>query len=410
MPLGSSSDSLVDLKSMAWAESSTNLATRPLGPLSTMTPGDTPQGGSWTDQWWEPGRDISQYERDFIDKKTSSRKAGDQSCFACFLAPWFARHNDDNDETDSDEEEEVDTLVDDSTSGGSFQGGILKRSSISVQVTPGIASSKRGSYHPKDYREDSHQSSSSLLPHHVRFTKPIGKVVDIQPFCTMAPEERNSVWWQLSDFDAFKRELSLLTKSKQLGGCEVWLGNSTDDLKEEVGKETDPKWWHKFGHSRRGLERYLSQEQQEVEIFKALAKKKVFEEQKRQRRNKDKEEEIARVYQDYTAWSRDLALAAAASDADAVASGFDDASRKTREYYLVKQAVLSGGNLNKHTPQFMVPVGLEKKPPSAYREVKKKRASRPLGKSLSKTAAGFGTRENVGTLISAVNEVTRGQG
>jgi hypothetical protein len=61
------------------------------------------------------------------------------------------------------------------------------------------------------------------------------------------------------------------------------------------------------------------------------------------------------VYHEYTAWSRDLALAAGASDADAVMTNFDDDKRHTREYYLLKQVVASGFKVHKRMPKFMYP-------------------------------------------------------
>jgi len=54
-------------------------------------------------------------------------------------------------------------------------------------------------------------------------------------------------------------------------------------------------------------------------------------------------------------YSRDLALAAGASDADAVRTNFDENKRHTREYYLLKQIVASGNLVHKHMPQFMLP-------------------------------------------------------
>ena len=50
-----------------------------------------------------------------------------------------------------------------------------------------------------------------------------------------------------------------------------------------------------------------------------------------------------------------MALAAGASDADAVRTNFDENKRHTREYYLLKQIVASGNLVHKHMPQFMLP-------------------------------------------------------
>lgn len=64
---------------------------------------------------------------------------------------------------------------------------------------------------------------------------------------------------------------------------------------------------------------------------------------------------MLRFLSEYTAWSRDLALAAGASDADAVRTNFDDDRRHTREYYMLKQVVSAGYKVHKHMPQFMLP-------------------------------------------------------
>eukprot|EP00956_Cyclotella_meneghiniana_P003570 scaffold4387_cov32-Cyclotella_meneghiniana.AAC.3 len=126
-------------------------------------------------------------------------------------------------------------------------------------------------------------------------------------------------------------------------------------------------WWHNYDHSRRGLERYAShgQARQILASYK-VATQKVFAEQRRQflfecflpciPRNKARDaDRIAEIYHAYTAWSSDLALAAGASDEDAVRTNFNDETRKTREYYLLKQVMRNGFKVHKHMPQFMLP-------------------------------------------------------
>jgi hypothetical protein len=164
--------------------------------------------------------------------------------------------------------------------------------------------------------------------------------------------------------------------------AEVWLeahenGSSSSGTRQSsfapsgeeestiVGQRSHSRyqWYHQYNHSRRGLERYASpgQARQILASYK-VAVQKVLGEQHRQRLlnclcipgsyNPDR---IAKVYIEYTAWSRDLALAAGASDADAVRTNFDDDKRHTREYFMLKQVVACGFKVHKHMPQFMYP-------------------------------------------------------
>ncbi|KAL9182386.1 hypothetical protein ACHAXT_013038 [Thalassiosira profunda] len=200
------------------------------------------------------------------------------------------------------------------------------------------------------------------------------------------------VWFQREDFEFFRNEMTLLVQedgaSREL--AEVWLdanewerrrsstGDGSDDNNDEGGdgayaprhnrddsnaSTRSRSWWHDYDHSRRGLERYASpgQARQILASYK-VAVQKVLGEQQRQRflhclcipRAHDPAK-IAEVYHEYTAWSRDLALAAGASDADAVRTNFDDDRRHTREYYMLKQVVASGYRVHKHMPNFMLP-------------------------------------------------------
>lgn len=141
-------------------------------------------------------------------------------------------------------------------------------------------------------------------------------------------------------------------------------GNVNGRLTRNQSCDSSSKsWWHNYDHSRRGLERYASpgQARQILASYK-VALHKVLAEQQRQRLlsclfipGARDPEKIAEVYHEYTAWSRDLALAAGASDADAVRTNFDDDKRHTREYYMLKQVVASGYKVHKFMPQFMLP-------------------------------------------------------
>ena len=226
----------------------------------------------------------------------------------------------------------------------------------------------------------------------------IKRVLKVRKF---TPDEALDVWFQRDDFDHFKAEMTLLIQEDEASQelAEVWLkaktsrvasdSSDSDSCNETVTTPSDEHnstapagskkhksyrsrasingraraWWHNYDHSRRGLERYASPGQAR-QIFSSykVAVQKVLGEQRRQRLlgffcfpNAYDPEKIAEVYHEYTAWSRDLALAAGASDADAVSTNFDDDKRHTREYYVLKQVIASGYKVHKHMPQFMLP-------------------------------------------------------
>ncbi|KAL7478716.1 hypothetical protein ACHAW6_004467 [Cyclotella cf. meneghiniana] len=215
---------------------------------------------------------------------------------------------------------------------------------------------------------------------HVHFSE-LKRVLKIRKF---TPEEATQVWYQREDFDHFKAEMTLLIRdmeaSKELAA--IWLDSeeaerrrSTGKLDNSSGKDAKNKtshtksrsWWHDYDHSRRGLERYASpgQARQILASYK-VAVQKVLAEQRRQNLmacllfcippNKNQNaQRIAEIYHEYTAWSSDLALAAGASDADCIRTNFNDETRKTREYYILKQVIKNGYRVHKHMPQFMMP-------------------------------------------------------
>ena len=251
-------------------------------------------------------------------------------------------------------------------------------------------------------------ASSSPAPsidkrnYRVHFSE-IKRVLKVRKFTR---NEALDVWFQRDDFDHFKAEMTLLIQeveaSREL--AEVWLdaksssvaseaseyknhgGDGTGDISGDGNSPTSAQhsgdtrenghhqqrfnsrgkaraWWHNYDHSRRGLERYASpgHARQILASYK-VAVQKVLGEQRWQRilgfcciPNAYDPEKIAEVYHEYTAWSRDLALAAGASDADAVSTNFDDDKRHTREYYVLKQVIASGYKVHKHMPQFMLP-------------------------------------------------------
>ena len=224
---------------------------------------------------------------------------------------------------------------------------------------------------------------------HVEFS-PMARVLTVKSHKDMDNDEKGGIWWQRSDYEEFRKTGRMITKAMLEGGSEIWLATNQSwqlpnkdrqsTLKHAVSlaeqhaaftkgdmtakkeyEETRDKWWHKFGHSRRGLEHIASIDegrQRQANVKTAL--RAVIEEQRRQKAfHREDPEKLRMVSIQHTSWARDLALAAGASDADAVEMNFDDGSRKSREFYLLK---LSRTNQSKvhstqkaSVPAFMKP-------------------------------------------------------
>lgn len=201
---------------------------------------------------------------------------------------------------------------------------------------------------------------------HVEFS-PMARVLTVKSHKDMDEDEKGGIWWQRSDYEEFRKTGRMITKAMLEGGSEIWLATNQSwqlpnkdrqsTLKHAVSlaeqhaaftkgditakkeyEETRDKWWHKFGHSRRGLEHIASIDegrQRQTNVKTAL--RAVIEEQRRQKVfHREDPEKLRMVSIQHTSWARDLALAAGASDADAVQMNFDDGSRKSREFYLLK--------------------------------------------------------------------------
>jgi hypothetical protein len=252
--------------------------------------------------------------------------------------------------------------------------GILKRgSTISVPVlqapkSSGSASSndapkKRRSLFPS-YESSGGKSRPTIKP--VAFA-PMARVVTIKSKNDMPDEEKGDVWWQRMDYDDFRKTGRIITKAMVQGGSEIWLQHSTSSSDNDTAKtDSDPadmitatgdKWWHKFGHSRRGLEHVVSMDEgRQRQLNVRHASRSVIDEQGRQKMyNRQDPDKLRAVSLTNTSWARDLALAAGSSDADAVKSNFDS-DRKSREFYLIKMARTSPTlNNSRHVPEFMQP-------------------------------------------------------
>lgn len=103
--------------------------------------------------------------------------------------------------------------------------------------------------------------------------------------------------------------------------------------------EMQGKWWHEFGHSRRGLEHIVSlSEGQQRHSNARSAIRSVLEEQQRQKIFLPKGyfdvDKFRSVSLKQTQWTRLLARASGESDADALKTNFDESRRKPREHYL----------------------------------------------------------------------------
>lgn len=161
----------------------------------------------------------------------------------------------------------------------------------------------------------------------------------------------------------------IIAKAMLQGGSEIWLSSNNawekraqknkvaqdrspeydEALRKYVGEQhagLDPaeeasaedygsKWWCKFGHSRRGLEHVASMDEgrhRQRNVNSAM--RHILDEQRSQRLNHRRDPvKLAKVALQYTSWARDLALAAGASDADAVRTNFSR-NAKDRGHYL----------------------------------------------------------------------------
>jgi hypothetical protein len=254
--------------------------------------------------------------------------------------------------------------------------------------------------------------------HTVEFS-PMARVMSIQSSQTMTPVEKASVWWERQDYADFKKTARLVAKAMLQGGSEVWLmtnpswksskgrgdsnsssscnrwGEPSEEQKEEpIGD----KWWCKFGHSRRGLEHIASPEEGKERQRNVLQSKlAVIQEQKRQQRSHlwMDADRIRQVYVRYNSWSRELCLAAGASDAEAVRSNFRDQGR-SRAFYLYKHRITASPTSN-HVPDFMGRLQLQETVESIHE-------APASAASMTKKAVGFGVEGhvNMSTVMSGM--------
>lgn len=181
---------------------------------------------------------------------------------------------------------------------------------------------------------------------------PMARVVTIKSSKEMTDEEKALIWWQKGDYDEFRKTGRMISKVMLQGGSEIWLATNQSWQLPNQGKaatlrramanvdneDASDKWWHKFGHSRRGLEHIASIDegrQRQANVKTSI--RAILTEQRRQKAfHREDPEKLRMCSIQNTSWAKDLALASGASDADAVTKNFDDESRKSREFYLLK--------------------------------------------------------------------------
>eukprot|EP00531_Pseudo-nitzschia_arenysensis_P014682 CAMPEP_0116128156 /NCGR_PEP_ID=MMETSP0329-20121206/7211_1 /TAXON_ID=697910 /ORGANISM="Pseudo-nitzschia arenysensis, Strain B593" /LENGTH=623 /DNA_ID=CAMNT_0003622279 /DNA_START=223 /DNA_END=2094 /DNA_ORIENTATION=+ len=186
---------------------------------------------------------------------------------------------------------------------------------------------------------------------HASFS-PMARVVTIKSSKEMDDEEKSLIWWQRADYDEFRKTGRMISKVMLQGGSEIWLATNQSWQLPNQGKaatlrramanidneDASDKWWHKFGHSRRGLEHIASiDEGRQRQMNVKTSIRAILTEQRRQKAfHREDPDKLRMCSIQNTSWAKDLALASGASDADAVSKNFDDESRKSREFYLLK--------------------------------------------------------------------------
>ncbi|CAJ1957524.1 unnamed protein product [Cylindrotheca closterium] len=256
----------------------------------------------------------------------------------------------------------------------------LLRASTSKQGASGDAARRRSLF--PNYSETTPKKKN----YNVTFS-PMARVLSVKSQKDMEEDEKGGVWWQKSDYEEFRKTGRMITKAMLEGGSEIWLATNRswqmpnqnrsttlrqattlserqtnkqkDGLTKAEYENTRDKWWHSFGHSRRGLEHIASIDegrQRQGNVRRAI--RAVVEENKRQKAFfREDADKLRMVSLQNTTWARDLALAAGASDADAVHTNFDDESRKSREFYLLKfsraQTSTTTGTTTKAVPKTM---------------------------------------------------------
>jgi len=281
---------------------------------------------------------------------------------------------------------------------------------------------------------------------------PMARVVSVKSKNDMTNDEKGDIWWQKSDYEEFRKTGRMITRAMLQGGSEIWLASNRSwqmpngskastlqhalslseksklfhrgDLNAKAEYESArDKWWHKFGHSRRGLEHIASIDegrQRQANVRAAI--RAVVQEQRRQKVfQREDADKLRMVSIQYTSWARDLAIASGHSDADAVNSKFNDENRKTREFYLLKfarqqqqqkQTTRTNTN-NSNMPEFMKPILLIRPDhfdmnTSTQIQYRKNQQQQQMKKqasqndTMAKRAAGYASGKEIGNMSSVL--------
>lgn len=167
---------------------------------------------------------------------------------------------------------------------------------------------------------------------------PMAKVLTVPGRHHYPPSVKDLIWWTRKDYQDFKKTGRIISMAMLTGGSEIWLysdesKNSKTSASEEV-ENFGEKWWCKFGHSRRGLEHVVCFEEgkhRQQNVVKAI-KAVVNEQQHQMRHHINDPTKIANAPARFTAYARDLALAAGMADAEVVRSDFCSKA-KSRGHY-----------------------------------------------------------------------------
>jgi hypothetical protein len=258
------------------------------------------------------------------------------------------------------------------TSKGGLKGILKRPNGLKPRSSQGIAPG--GDIPPKRRQLFPTYQSTTKIENNLKVDfSPMARMVTVDSSKEMTHEEKADVWWQHPDYEEFRKTARMVAKAMLEGGSEIWLAsnqswqvpnqnrdatlksayslsksseNSAAEKLNQVERYENmrSKWWCRFGHSRRGLEHIasLGEGRQRQTNIQASVRTVVRESQQQKTYGRQDVEKLRSVSVRYTSWARDLAKAAGAADADAVRTDFDDASRKTREFYLRQ---FSEGNL-----------------------------------------------------------------
>lgn len=287
---------------------------------------------------------------------------------------------------------EDDSLIDETSSGTK---SILKctsrtRDNRNLSIRSNVSNGSKSSTGQQKQRRalfPAYEPKSNIKKNLTTSFSPMAGVVIIKSSKNMDNQEKARIWWQKHDYDAFRKTGRMISKVMLQGGSEVWLATNQSWQLPNQGKaatlrramanvdneDTGDKWWHKFGHSRRGLEHIASiDEGRQRQMNVKTSIRAILTEQRRQKTfHREDVEKLRMCSIQNTSWAKDLALASGASDADAVSKNFDEENRKSREFYLLKFS--RAGKLNSASgtrsgtkqvvPAFMKPmISLELRP------------------------------------------------